>query len=347
VGGAPTFDGEPFADRARFVPLAAACVRIANRRVRMLRAARKAGELVEGGPVRSVYRASSKATFEWLFDAEGDLRFVGEDGLPLSVEVPADQYDALLQRVRRAIADGRVPGVQRPASAAVLVRRGRYTRLQAVNLARTGRVSGAEYREGTGSVVYRGGDGLSAALDRWLRARSSLRLRGADDRPDGADASSIATGAAGAGDASKAAQANVARFLASNGAQTAGRTVGAAGARVLTAALGVTCAPVALAASLVLGDACGKAGAEALGMAADLLFEPEEHVVGRLFDGVLANVAFEYALCDAERRVLGQLMGRVPAEAWQQLGARLKQAPEQERELRAFIVALCEVVRSA
>jgi hypothetical protein len=385
--GRPTLDGREFLDGERFWGLAAACVRITNRRVRMRRAGKAtAGELLPaGGPVRAVYRTSAKATFDWCFDEDGRYRFVDDDGYPLAVEVPADQYDALLQRMARAVEAGRVPELDLPDEAGVLVRRGAFTQLQAANVARTGRVAGVELREKTGSVVCRDPEGLSAALERWLRGRSRQVGRvdagaAAGEQLPGAAAEAMAAGgqmadaerrAAASGDgngsapgtgtpggvASAAAKANMAKFLANNTASSAGRTVGAVGARVLTTALGVTCAPVALAASLVLGDACGKAGAEALGMAADLLFEPEAQIVGRLFDGVLANVVFEYALTPAEQQVVAALMERLPPAAYAQLGAALRAAASpndeghvpggQEELIRSFVVPICEAVRRA
>ena len=141
------------------------------------------------------------------------------------------------------------------------------------------------------------------------------------------------------------AQANVAGFLVDNAASTAGRTVGAAGARVLTAAMGITFAPLALAASFALGDVCGRAGSQAVSMAKDLFFEPEAQVYGRLLDGIVANVVFEYALTEAEQTVLASLMAKVDPQVFERLGAALRESDEQEQQVRALVVPLCEAVR--
>ena len=161
----------------------------------------------------------------------------------------------------------------------------------------------------------------------------------------GSRAEALASGAASAANASQVAQAQAANFIVDNAASTAGRTVGAAGARVLTAAMGVTFAPLALAASFALGDVCGKAGSQAVSMAKDLLFEPEAQIYGRLLDGILQNVIFEYALTEAEQALLAQLMAKVDPQVFQQLGAALRESSEQEQQVRALAVPLCEAVR--
>ncbi len=370
--GRVTIGGAPFMDQARFRRLANGCIRITNRRVLMRRAGKKAARGVLGpdAPVRSVCRSSAARTFGWCFDEEGFYRFFGTpygEEAPWYVEVPADQYDAVLQRMRRKIADGWVPGLDDPDAAGALVRRGAFTYLQAANLAKTGRVPGVSFKPATGSVVVAGGSGsLGERLSAWLAVRS-----GGAVAPDGAGghvggvvgagvvgedgnpgaptdlvAAALADGAARRpGDPMGAAKANAVRLVAGNAASAAGYTVGSVGARVLATAAGVTFAPVALAASFVLGNACGKAGAQAVSMAKDLIFEPEERVYARLLDGVFANVVFEHALTDAELSAAGVLMGKVDPRMFQALGASLRETDRQERELRAFLEPLCAAVR--
>lgn len=372
--GLVTIGGQPFMDQPRFKRIANGCIRVTNRRTLMRRAGKKLvrGVLGPETPVRSVCRSSAAKTFAWCFDDEGFFRFFGsvyDDEAPWYVEVPADQYDAVLQRMRRKIADGWVPGLDDPDAAGALVRRGPFTYLQAANLAKTGRVPGVEYRPATGSVVVRGGSGsLGERLAAWLAARSGSRTAaggdaaggqvggvvgagvvgedGAVGAPTDLVAAALADGAAQKpGDPMGAAKAQAVRFVAGNAASTAGYTVGSVGARVLTAAVGVTCAPVALAASFVLGNACGKAGAQAVSMAKDLFFEPEERVYARLLDGVFANVVFEQALTEAELAATGALMSKVDPRMFQALGAALRETDNQERELRAFLEPLCAAVR--
>lgn len=346
--GHPTLDGQPFRDADRFFGLAAACVRLTNRRVRMRRAGRKAASPVidTNGPVRTRWRPTVKETFQSCLDNEGFWGPVTADDTPLRVEVPADQYDALLQRVRRKVADGWAPPLEDPDVAAVLVRKSPFTYLQGVNLAKTGRIPNVAYNPATGAVACKDPHGLGTALDGWLSGRRKLAKGAPTSEGSSAEAAeALASGAASVADASQVAQANVAGFLVDNAASTAGRTVGAAGARVLTAAMGITFAPLALAASFALGDVCGRAGSQAVSMAKDLFFEPEAQVYGRLLDGIVANVVFEYALTEAEQTVLASLMAKVDPQVFERLGAALRESDEQEQQVRALVVPLCEAVR--
>lgn len=370
--GKVTVGGEPFLDQPRFRRVANGCIRIVNRRTLMRRSGKKVSRDVLGPdtPIRSVCRKTVAKTFAWCFDDEGFYRFFGTpygEEAPWFVEVPADQYDAVLQRMRRKIADGWVPGLDDPDAAGALVRRGAFTYLQAVNLAKTGRVPGVAFKPQTGSVVVAGGRGsLGERLGAWIAARSGGTVSsdaaggsvggvvgagvagddGTPAAPTDLVAAALADGAArNPADPMGAAKAGAARFVAGNAASAAGYTVGSVGARVLATAAGVTFAPVALAASFVLGNACGKAGAQAVSMAKDLIFEPEERIYARLLDGVFANVVFEHALTDAELAAAGALMAKVDPRMFQALGAALRETDAQERELRAFLEPLCAAVR--
>lgn len=349
VDGHPTIGGERFRDRERFFAIAAACVPISNRRVRMCRAGKKAaaGVVDPRGPLRTRWRPSVKETFQSCLDDEGFWGPVTEDDIPLRVTVPADQYDAVLQRVRKKVAEGWAPPLEDPDAAAVLVRKSRFTYLQGANLAKTARIPGVAYNPTTGAVTCKDSRGLDAVLDGWLATRRCLGTSAPHTAgvPATKAANAIATGAASAANASQVAQAQAANFIVDNAASTAGRTVGAAGARVLTAAMGITFAPLALAASFALGDVCGKAGSQAVTMAKDLFFEPEAQVYGRLLDGILQNVIFEYALTEAEQTTLAQLMAKVDPQVFQRLGAALRESTSQEQQVRALAVPLCETVR--
>ena len=372
VEGAPTLDGRPLLDGRVFHDFAMACVRANNRRVRMRNSARRTLRgtdlLPKGAPARSVCRASAAATAAWCFDEEdGCWRFLDEKGTPRAVEVPADQYDAVLQRVRRRVAEGYVPefaeaglddGTGAYADlAAALVRCGWYTRTQAVNLAATGRVPGVELRARTGSVVCTGAVPLGAALARWLRARATLGrgvLEGGAGREGEVQAGVgevLAVGARAQIESGLSADQlktrQMGQVIATNAASQASYAVGATASRVLLSAVGVASGPLAMAAGLFLGNACGKAGMEAVSMVRDLFVEPKAHIYERLFSGVLSNLAFEHALTAAEQSLLAELMARADPALFQQLGARLAESRSQEADLRAVLTPMVLAVRRA
>ncbi len=367
--GAPTLDGEPFLDPEPFRDFAMACVRINNRRVRARKAARSCDQAqvlwAEEAPVRSVCRASAGATLSWCFDEDGDYRFYvgapadtpGPDpapDVPKVLEVPSDQYDAALARFRRAIEEGHVFGLDDPAAAGALVRRGGFTYTQAVNLAKTGRVPNVDFRPRTGSVVCRDPRGLSHWLNAWLTTRESLGNGELVGEPDGQTAGGIVgealvqgaqARAASERDPRVAAGEGAARMVAGTVAANAGYAVGATGARVILSAVGMASGPLAAVASFALGDIVGKKGGEALSMAKGMLVEPRERIMGRLFDGVLSNVAFEYALTTAEQGLLAELMVRANPTLFQALGARLAEPAGQEAAIRSLLVPLVEAIR--
>jgi hypothetical protein len=379
--GVPTLDGEPLMDVGRFRSLAAACTRINNRRVRARRSgkefSRATGLLADDAPVRSVCRSTAAATFEFCFDIEGEYKFYAdapaghrqacadrqgaeefdEPLVPKALEVPLDQYDAILERMRRKISEGRVPLVRDQKAVGALVRAGSYTYAQAVNLAKTGLIPGVEYRSGTGSVVCRDSQGLGAALQSWLSGRALLgrgRLTGEQGRAEQVSAGvgeALAHGTSARANAEKDPRVvtgeQAARFVAGSAASSAGYALGATGARILMSAVGVASGPLAMIASFALGDACGKAGVEAFSMAKDLIFEPRERIMERLFDGVLSNVAFEYALTAAEQALLAEVMARVDPRVYQGLGASLADAQDQEGEIRKLVVPMVEAIRRA
>ena len=361
IDGDPTLDGALFLDGRIFRRLAMACVRINNRRVRMRRAgrrlARELGVLGAQTPVRSVCRSSAGATVDFCFDAEDEYKFYDEQGAPLALEVPADQYDAALQRMRRRIAEGCVPPLDDPDLAGVLVRRGWYTRTQAVNLARTGRVPNVALSEKTGSVICRRPEGLGFWLELWLRGRSGLARGVVDGSAERSEQLGDAVGQAlGAGAQLRAdeqatkkqlATRQVGSLIASNAASHASYMVGATGARVLLGAVGAVSGPIAMIASLALGNVCGRAGMEAFSMVKDLFVEPKARIFERLFGGVLANVAFEHALTGAEQALLGELMARADPALFQRLGAALADAPSQEAEIRALLDPMVAAIRRA
>ena len=360
VDGAPTLDGVPFLDGRIFRQLAMACVRINNRRVRMRRAGRKlARELGVLGPdaaVRSVCRSSAGATVDFCFDADGEYKFYDDAGNPILLEVPSDQYDAALQRMRRRISDGCVPPLDDPGLAGALVRCGWYTRTQAVNLARTGRVPNVALSERTGSVICRRPEGLGFWLDAWLRGRAGLAPGVLDEKATerseqlgGAVGQALVAGARVAQDVSAStkqlATRRVGELVATNAASQASYMVGATGARVLMGAVGVVSGPLAMVASLALGNVCGKAGMEAFSMVKDLFVEPKARIFERLFGGVLANVASEHALTGAEQALLAELMGRVDPAIFQRLGATLADSAHQEADIRALLEPMVAAIR--
>ena len=72
---------------------------------------------------------------------------------PMQLEVPKDQYERVLAGFKRKIEAGKVPGVSDPNQAEQIVRKGKLTYKQAVNLTKPGTIESLTYDALTGAVI--------------------------------------------------------------------------------------------------------------------------------------------------------------------------------------------------
>lgn len=83
---------------------------------------------------------------------------------PMTIEVPADQYDKAVLAMERRIAAGQVPGVTDPSEASNIVQKGSVTYQQAVNIAKAGTIDSLVYDAKTGCVSAISTFGISALI---------------------------------------------------------------------------------------------------------------------------------------------------------------------------------------
>lgn len=103
--------------------------------------------------IQTKYYNSARGSLEACFNPEtGQYRYM-KDGKPMQLEVPKDQYQKVLDGFRRKIEKGKVPGVTDPNEAANIVRKGRLTYQQAVNLTKPGTIESLSYDALTGVVT--------------------------------------------------------------------------------------------------------------------------------------------------------------------------------------------------
>ncbi len=120
-----------------------------------------ADRLVDGVSVQSKYYNNPAATMQSAFEPHGgEYRYPGQ-----VLEVPKDQYDQCVARMRERIREGRVPGYTDPADAEQLVKKGTVTFEQARNIARAGNISSLLFDVKTGAVVSSGAFGTSFVID--------------------------------------------------------------------------------------------------------------------------------------------------------------------------------------
>lgn len=103
--------------------------------------------------IQTKYYNSARGSLEACFSSEtGQYRYI-KDGKPMQLEVPKDQYQKVLEGFRKKIENGKVPGVTNPDEASNIVRKGRLTYQQAVNLTKPGTIESLSYDALTGAVT--------------------------------------------------------------------------------------------------------------------------------------------------------------------------------------------------
>ena len=103
--------------------------------------------------IQTKYYNSARGSLEACFNPEtGQYRYMN-DGKPMQLEVPKDQYQKVLEGFRKKIENGKVPGVTDPNEASNIVRKGRLTYQQAVNLTKPGTIESLSYDALTGAVT--------------------------------------------------------------------------------------------------------------------------------------------------------------------------------------------------
>lgn len=113
-----------------------------------------ADRLVNGVFIQTKYYKSAIGSIDACFASNnGNYRYINNDGTPMQLEVPKDQYEKALSRFKYKIETGKVPGVTDPNEAEKIVRKGRLTYQQAVNLTKPGTIESLAYDAATGAVT--------------------------------------------------------------------------------------------------------------------------------------------------------------------------------------------------
>lgn len=103
--------------------------------------------------IQTKYYKTARGSLEACFKPEtGEYRYM-RDGKPMQLEVPKDQYQKVLEGFRKKIEQNKVPGVTDPNEAKNIVKEGRLTYQQAVNLTKPGTIESLKYDAATGVVT--------------------------------------------------------------------------------------------------------------------------------------------------------------------------------------------------
>lgn len=116
--------------------------------------------------IQDKYYSSAGKSVSAAFDEETGLyRYIDGEGKPMQLEVPADQYDKAVESMAKKIEAGQVPGVTDPNEASNIVRKGKLTYQQAVNVTKAGNIDSLKYDATNGTIVALSAMGISFVLD--------------------------------------------------------------------------------------------------------------------------------------------------------------------------------------
>lgn len=123
--------------------------------------------------IQTKYYKTARGSLEACFRPEsGEYRYM-HDGQPMQLEVPKDQYQKVLEGFRKKIEQGKVPGVTDPNEAKNIVKEGRLTYQQAVNLTKPGTIESLQYDAATGVVTCSCAMGLTFVTTVYLAWRKT------------------------------------------------------------------------------------------------------------------------------------------------------------------------------
>lgn len=124
-------------------------------------------KIVDSSPIQCKYCKQAYNSVDACFKKNPQtgiksFRYYDLNGNAMKVEVPADQYTQAIEYMKNRIIDGQVPGVTDPNAAYDIIRKGKLTYNQALNLAKAGTIESITFDAYTGAVNCLSVFGISA-----------------------------------------------------------------------------------------------------------------------------------------------------------------------------------------
>lgn len=126
-------------------------------------------KIVDSSPIQCKYCKQAYNSVDACFKKNPQtgtksFRYYDLNGNAMKVEVPADQYAQAIEYMKTRILDGQVPGVTDPNAAYDIIRKGKLTYNQALNLAKAGTIESITFDAYTGAVNCLSVFGISAVV---------------------------------------------------------------------------------------------------------------------------------------------------------------------------------------
>ena len=123
-------------------------------------------KIVDGMQVQCKYCKTAYSTVKSCFAKNSlgldSFRYFDLNGKPMKVEVPSDQYTQAVDYMKERITNGQVPGVDNPDYAYDIIRKGKLTYKQTLNLAKAGTIESVVFDAATGAITCLSALGISA-----------------------------------------------------------------------------------------------------------------------------------------------------------------------------------------
>lgn len=126
-------------------------------------------KIVNASPIQCKYCKQANNSVDACFKKNPEtgvktFRYYDLNGNAMKVEVPADQYAQAVEFMKSRIRNGQVPGVSEPNMAYDIIRKGKLTYNQALNLAKAGAVESITFDAATGAINCLSVFGISSVV---------------------------------------------------------------------------------------------------------------------------------------------------------------------------------------
>lgn len=126
-------------------------------------------KIVDASPIQCKYYKTAYSSVNSCFKNDPAIgsktfRYYDLSGNVMKIEVPADQYSQAIEYMKTRISNGQVPGVSDPNMAYDIIRKGKLTYNQALNLAKAGTIESITFDLATGAVTCLSAFGISAIV---------------------------------------------------------------------------------------------------------------------------------------------------------------------------------------
>nr|MCR4942684.1 hypothetical protein [Campylobacter sp.] len=125
-----------------------------------------ADRIVDGVKIQSKYCKSAQSSVDSAFKgSKGVYKYLDNNGKPMQLEVPKDQYDKAIELMELKIKKGQVPGISDPNEAKNIVRKGNVTYQEAKNYTKFCTKESLKFDAMNGTVVAIGAFGVSYVIN--------------------------------------------------------------------------------------------------------------------------------------------------------------------------------------